>query len=105
MNQYLADIETANDACVLVAPRSKREALATGMLARLVFAERPKQRERLWVKVTNRMPSPTGIIYTGELVSDTLIDDLEVGSEIVFGPQHITEWDVPLPTKARARSR
>lgn len=79
-----------------IGSRHKREQLRVGMFAKLIFAEPEvkagRQRtERAWVKISDVTRQDGAVLYVGELVDDMYLD-IETGTVVDFGPQHVCEW-------------
>jgi uncharacterized protein YegJ (DUF2314 family) len=64
-------------------PRSERESLQVGNLAKLIFDDR----ERMWVKITEVKDGR----YKGTLGNSPAFVDLQFGEEVEFGPENISD--------------
>lgn len=94
----LADCEQMNaqhPRSFFIPPRSERESLRPGQLVKLIFELRERQLglaggERMWVQLTGAEAGR----YIGRLDNrPAVIRDLELGSLVSFGPEHIaTIW-------------
>lgn len=95
MTWSLINLETSPVLSVVVAPRDKRERLMPGMVAGLMFVEQKRRPELLWVRIASKLTGEgLGVTYRGTLVSDTMMDSIEIGDLVSFGPEHILEWSV-----------
>jgi hypothetical protein len=78
-----------------IPPRSEREGLCTGDLAKLIFVDPTlgiPSGERMWVEIVEGMASG---YYRGRLLNvPILIQDLGEGDLIEFGPEHVASWMV-----------
>jgi hypothetical protein len=83
-----------------------RRRLTAGMYVKLGFVDRDGQPdrargERMWVKIKAVISSDAGeLVFTGTLESDPMsFDDEELkrGDSVLFGPEHVMEWDVSEP--------
>ena len=96
-----------------IGTRSQREQLKVGMLAKLIFAQpwesdaTRQYTERAWVKITSvataEVNGQKAVTYVGVTV-DEILGDIEVGTKVLFGPEHVCEWDVP-PQLGRTRRK
>jgi hypothetical protein len=84
---------------------STRRRLKPGMYVKLGFTggqgiARPRG-ERMWVKIKHVLTSDAGkILFSGTLENDPISfeeDELKRGDTILFGPEHVMEWDVTEP--------
>jgi len=77
----------------VIASRRLREGLSPGNGVKLVFVAGPgddgTDGERLWVDITRR----DGACYVGKLRTRPRTVALAAGDTIVFGPEHIADWE------------
>lgn len=99
----IIDVEAHPDLCwPEVGRRETRETLPVGILVRLVLTD-GKRKDRAWLKIKSATKKDGTTVYVGEVVDDLKVD-LERGEELTFGPEHVCEWDVPMPPpRTRAR--
>ena len=97
MSWALADVEAraSKYASFEIPGRAKREALRVGDLAKLVFVDLQihdgASGERMWVEIVRVVAGR----YRGRLRNaPVVIDGLEEGALVDFGPEHVADWEV-----------
>lgn len=99
---HLDSAEARNDrhhATFQIPARSLRENLRVNDLAKLIFlgsmADGRPAGERMWVEVVSRSKIVNGQVeYVGRLRSvPAVIQGLQLGDEVAFGPEHVAWLD------------
>ena len=70
-------------------PRSLRDSLAPGDIAKVIVVTPQHSGERLWIKVQEELGEEG--VYLGTLDNDATLLPLRSGHLLAFGPEHIVE--------------